>query len=345
MNRFFLWLSASALLLGVLSGCGGTKAATSPSASGAANAAADTSEETAPTTESAKTAEPENTAETDTSPESGEPAEAAEPSESAQAEMPKINEPATSPSEPNDSESASPSVLSDKEFDRMIANPDDFKKQRVEFFSQVAYDPLEHDRGMFIQVYADPDNYGKHVLISMRTPMKEIKKGDFIRVKGIVKGSTEMVSTTGAPMVFPEIKTQSVEVVDYITGFSPSLRTVEVGETQDQHGLKVTLEKVEFAEKETRLYLSVENSTDREGLFYTHTAKIAQGSTQFEQATNFRADYPEPQNQLLPGIRSEGILAFGPIDPEDGDLRLIVGGSTNDYSLDFKPFDFKVSVQ
>ncbi len=235
--------------------------------------------------------------------------------------------------------------LTEAEFEQMFSAPADFKGRAVDFYAQVFVEPEKDADGVYLQAYADPDNYSKNVIIGLNDPSFSVKSNDYIKVKGVVKDEFKGENMMGGTVLAPAIMAESIEVVDYVTAVSPAAKTIEVGETQDQNGYKITLEKVEFAEKETRAYVSIENGTKANASFYTFNTKIVQGSKQFEQETNFNANYEDPQSDLLPGVKTEGIISFGAIDPAAGDLRIIAEGSTDNYELNFEPFEFKVSVK
>ena len=255
------------------------------------------------------------------------------------------NEPSESVDSPVVEDLVDKTPLTDAEFDQMMTAPAKFKGRAVEFYAQVFVEPEKDEDGTYLQAYADPNNYGKNVIIGLNDPSFAVKSEDYIHVEGVVKDEFKGENMMGGTVLAPAIMADSIEVVDYVTAVSPAIKTVEVNEIQDQNGYKITLEKVEFAETETRAYVSIENGTKANASFYTFNTKIVQGSKQFEQETNFNANYEEPQSDLLPGVKTEGIISFGAIDPAAGDLSIIAEGSTDNYELSFAPFEFIVSAK
>ncbi len=49
-----------------------------------------------------------------------------------------------------------------------------------------------------------------------------------------------------------------------------------MSKTQTQHGLSITIEKVEFADAETRVFVSVRNASSHNASFYDFNAKAVQ---------------------------------------------------------------------
>src|SRR5690606_28988698 len=98
---------------------------------------------------------------------------------------------------------------------------------------------------------------------------------------------------------------------------------------------------IELAKEETRLFVSIENKSKDEIHFYDFDSKIVSGNQQLETETNYDAEYPELHNDILPGIKSEGIVTF-PAIPESGELKVLLEGYSSNYQLDFVPFEFEI---
>ena len=105
----------------------------------------------------------------------------------------------------------------------------------------------------------------------------------------------------------------------------------------------MTLKKIEFGEDSTRAYVAFTNNTDYGASFYTFDAKIQQGSTQVDYLEDSYAYYDEePQEDLGPGVRTEGVIAFGPVDPNQP-FELRLPWSSNNYNLKTRPMVFQVT--
>lgn len=110
-----------------------------------------------------------------------------------------------------------------------------------------------------------------------------------------------------------------------------------------QHGVSVTLNKVEFADNKTRIYMSIENKSKDKFSFYSFNTKITQNSKQYEEESNYYAGYEEIKSDILPGVKEEGIIAFKNID--QANFKLLCEGNSDNYSLDFADFVFDVEVK
>lgn len=108
-------------------------------------------------------------------------------------------------------------------------------------------------------------------------------------------------------------------------------------------GFQVTLDKIEFGEESTRAYVTLTNNTDRGVSFYTFDAKILQGSMQADYLEDSYAYYEEePQAELRPGVKTQGVVPFEPVDP-NGPFELRIPWASNNYSMTTRPVVFQVT--
>jgi hypothetical protein len=61
-------------------------------------------------------------------------------------------------------------------------------------------------------------------------------------------------------MINASLTLSTVTVTTYAEVVAPSEKTIKINESKDQHGYEVTIEKIEFANAETRVYLTINNN-------------------------------------------------------------------------------------
>ena len=122
----------------------------------------------------------------------------------------------------------------------------------------------------------------------------------------------------------------------------PTRLSVDVNDTKTQKGYSITVEKVEFADTETRVYVKAANNGKSNFNIYTYSAKIKQGKKQYEQKDNFDADYKNLSSELMKDAEDDGIILFPALEHKD--FTLIVEGSSDDWDESLKPFKFNVKV-
>ena len=246
----------------------------------------------------------------------------------------------------DDAEHADPGSepLSDQEFKQMITNPDQFKGALVEYTGRVFV--VESDaQGIYLQVWSDIDYSDDNTLVSIPETDIDISEDDYVQISGIVREAFTGENAFGATLTLPVIDALDYEIVDYVTAVSPTLHEVTVDETLDQHGYRITVDKVEFGERDTRVYLTVENDSDSSVNFWRHSAQIIANGRQYDYESPWEADYPDVQSDIRSGVTSEGILSFPVIDLDETDaIELFLDGSSDDWDVTIEEFHFDIEL-
>ncbi|MBO8157856.1 MAG: hypothetical protein H0Z32_15640 [Bacillaceae bacterium] len=66
----------------------------------------------------------------------------------------------------------------------------------------------------------------------------------------------------------------TIEKTDYQTAFASAKKTIDLKEKQNQHGYRLTVQKIELADEETRVYVKVTNDTSDKNSFYSFNTRI-----------------------------------------------------------------------
>ena len=222
----------------------------------------------------------------------------------------------------------------------LASDPAAHKGAQVDLVGQVFLAPEKDADGTYWQMYADPKNSEWNTLVGYLDPNFSIADGDFVHVIGVVKDKFEGENLMGGTIIAPIILADTAEIVDAIAAATPALRTADVNLTQDQNGLTVTLSKAEFASDETRVFVTVLNNGNETAHVYGFSTKAVQGDTQFDPEYS-SAGYPEVQSDILSGIKTSGVVVFGPMDPTK-ETRVVLEGSSEDYNLNFEAYSFTI---
>lgn len=234
------------------------------------------------------------------------------------------------------------SLLSKEEFEQMYVNADQFEDRSIDFYGQITNGPKEDRDGIYVQVNADPKNNEKNTFVygNSFSSFVNAKENDFIHVTGTVIDKYRYRTTYGTYTSAPAISANKIEKSMFI---DPTLSTIEVNKSIKQKGYIMTLQKVEFAEEETRIYMAIENKSKNTINYYDFYTKLVQENKQYEPTTDSVSyTYPALQSEILPGMKTEGILTFSKVDSST-DLTLIAKGSAEDFSIEYNPFKFKIS--
>lgn len=232
--------------------------------------------------------------------------------------------------------------LTEDEVTQMYTNPDSFKGRQVTLTGKLLGEPEKDDSGIYFQFYGDAANYARNTIVGYKNTELSLADGDYIKVIGTVDGTFKGENMMGGKITAPKIIADSVEKVSYIDAVSPTIKSVDVNSTQNQRGYEVSLQKVEFASAETRVYLSVKNSGGSSFSVYSFNAKIMQGDKQYEEQSNYDADYQEVQSDLMPGATTSGIIAFPAM--EQSNFKIYIDGSSDNWEESIQPYAFEVAV-
>ena len=147
----------------------------------------------------------------------------------------------------------------------LAADPDAFEGAGVDIVGQVMGEPQRDGDVTYWQMWPHPTNVDWFAVVGFEDPSFTIADGDYVHVLGTVRGKTEGEIPFLATLDAVAVRAETAEVVDESALAPPALRTVEPAQSIEQHGLVVTVDKVEFAANETRVFVTVEQSVGRHG--------------------------------------------------------------------------------
>ena len=161
----------------------------------------------------------------------------------------------------------------------------------------------------------------------------ELTESQWVRVRGALHSYWNTENLLGAELRVPVVAAQSVAVIARKDAF-PSIRSIDVDESITQYGLTITLQRVEIAETETRLYVHAMNNSLNKASLYAFDAVLVQGTHQIMRKEVFGQDVVEPDSTLVAGTETEGVLLFDPVSPDMSPVTLIwENPRTDDYSI------------
>ena len=243
-------------------------------------------------------------------------------------------------SEPKKKKETVKEYVDEADYDELYTNPDKYKGKYVKISGQVFLEPERDGDYIYFQMWEDPANSEGNTIVKASADVK-VKSEDYIIVDGEVTGKFEGENYFGGTVTAPKIENATVEVVDYITAVAPTVKEKVVDSTQDQYGYAVTVQKIEFADNETRVYVSIANNGSSTFNCYSFNAKIVQDGKQISSESNFFAGYPEIESDLLSGASTEGIITFPALNP-DVALDLYIDGYSNDWEEQVETYTYTV---
>jgi len=223
----------------------------------------------------------------------------------------------------------------------LAADPDSFKGARVDIVGAVLGEPAKDGKVTCWQMWPHPTNVEWFAAVDFEDASFAIADGDYVHVVGTVRGKTEGEIPLLAKVDAVAVRVETAEVVDQRALAPAALRTVEVAKSVEQHDLVVTVDKVEFAANETRVYVKVDNRSTATASFYDYKVKAAQGQTQYE--AEYFTYYPQVDSQLPPKAVSSGVVLFTALNPAQA-TELSFETRTDDYQLEFMLYVFEIAA-
>ena len=236
-----------------------------------------------------------------------------------------------------------PEPLSEREVKMMYSDPESYVGSIVELTGQV-FAGVEYDSdGVYFQLWADPENLDLNTVVAYNDPEFELENDDYVKLTGEVVDVYEGQNMMGGTIVAPAILAHEIEILSYKDAVMPTIATAAATNgTIDQLGYKVTVQNIELAEEETRVYISIQNNGASEFSLYGFNSVLIQDSTQYETQSNYKADYPEHQTQIRPGITTEGVIVFPAIREEP--FQLIMEAHSSDWHEEINDYVFDCTM-
>lgn len=223
----------------------------------------------------------------------------------------------------------------------LFLSPETLIYNCVEITGKICSLPEYTDSGVIIQMNTDLVNNNKTVAVYINNKNFKATQNNYLTVTGIVCDKDTALSLFNKDLSIPAIIAKKHRILNYIDAVSPTKKDLIVNHTQTQLGYSVTVQKVEIAEAETRVYVKVENNgLDRFSL-YSLSSKIIQNGKEYEENDNIELEYPDVQLELIKGISTSGIIVFPPIS--ESDFTLILHGSSYEINETIAPYKFNIS--
>ena len=233
--------------------------------------------------------------------------------------------------------------VSEDEIENVFSNPADYYGKYIELSGKIFTNPELGENKISFQMFSDVENSEDNAYVTYESEnAKEVNNYEYVIVEGKIKGSVSGKNMLGGVVTALEIEAVSVEESNYIDIVVPTIKEISVGQTIDQLGYTVTVDKIELAEKETRVYLTVENNGSESFSVYTWSTKIVQDGKQFEPEFNFYYDYEEVQSDLIVGTSSSGMINFPALDTTKP-IQLHIEGSSNNWEEEIETYIFDIA--
>lgn len=231
----------------------------------------------------------------------------------------------------------------------VASDPDAYAGKYIKF-SGVASVADETDDSYGLQVYLDT-NYNDSVLVEVPKDLisDSISTDDYVAIDAKIEGAYDGQTVMGVDATWAHLTAVGIEKTTYMDAFVPTVKELAPNVSAEQNGFSVSVDKIEYADTETRVYLTATNNSEYTTSYGVYSIRLIQDGQQIEQdsasSSAYMGDYPELSYDVSAGASTSGVVVFPAID-QTKDFQVIVPDTYSDnYELEFSDFTLDVTVQ
>lgn len=238
-------------------------------------------------------------------------------------------------------ESAPQPALTEEEVGQWLSGDDGFEGRETTITGKVFN--TDYNDGVYaFQIYTDPNNYTGNTIVYVSGENPNIGTDAYIRATGTVMEDFEGENALGGSVTATCLQASSIEEISYIDAVSPTLQSIEPAVVSEQNGYSISVDKVEFAADETRVYVTLTNNGAGRLSVYDYDAVLLQDGRQFNVQTNYQANYPTINNELSVGAAIDGIICFPKVEQTSFQLQL--HGFSDNWEADGGELNFTFDI-
>lgn len=231
----------------------------------------------------------------------------------------------------------------------VASDPDAYVGKYIKF-SGVASVTDESDDSYGLQVYLDT-NYNDSVLVEVPKDLvsEPISADDYVSVDARIEESYDGQTVMGADATWAYLTAIGIEKTTYMDAFAPTVKELTPNVSAEQNGFSITINKVEYADQETRVYLTIANSSEYTTSYGVYSIRLIQDGQQIEQDQSsnsaYMEDYPKLSYDVSAGASTSGVLVFPTIDQTKNFQVIVPDIYSDNYELEFSDYTLDIVVQ
>lgn len=237
--------------------------------------------------------------------------------------------------------------MADNEIANVFSDPEKYEGKYIRLSGKIFNGPDKEENYAAYQAWHDITNSQNDFIFGLEDDSFAVD--EYVMVDGVITGTFEGENVMGGTISCPMIHADSVEKLSYMETVVPTLKEITLeNAVSEQNGISIKVDKVEFAEEETRIYVTESNGSADKFNMYIYDIKIVQNGQQIEQDMSsqsiYEGEYEQLSSDILPNASSSGILVFPAIDSSAG-FQIYAEGSSDNWELEFAPFTIDIAAQ
>ncbi|MDX8418282.1 hypothetical protein [Absicoccus intestinalis] len=227
-----------------------------------------------------------------------------------------------------------------KKIESALIEPDNYIGKWIKLYGQITSGPKVDGADGYMVCYKGQDN--RYFFVS--TTNTNFKVGDYVKVDAKINNIVTRKNAFGDDLPVAELNEAKITKTTYDKVEAPAYQTIKPKNgSKKLDGVKFEVQKVEYAESETRVYIKVTNKTDYELYCASAYTIVQQGDTVINPNTSEsiieREGYDQIASSIDPGDSSSGIVLFSVISPEKATQVI-----TSIYDSLGQEYDFTIDV-
>jgi hypothetical protein len=222
----------------------------------------------------------------------------------------------------------------------VVAEPLRFAGSPVTIGGRVFSKPEIGSAAATFQMFAAPDSeWNTYVTAPVGSLPPGLDSGSFVIVTGTIAGRSSGVNAFGGLIGAVQIQAAAVTVADATALLGAPLTSLPLGMSIDQHGLVITLERLDVYVDRVLAHISVTNASGERARIYEHTVKVVQGASQLDYVMDW--ELPRWQSELLPGVATTAMVRFDVFDVSQP-FELVLEAWSENYRLQFDDYRYSI---
>ena len=204
-------------------------------------------------------------------------------------------------------------MVTNRDWPSLHTNPHQVVGRRVDLRARVYAPPIVDAEGTVFCAWVDFDNDQLPAQFRVSSLVPDLVGNEFIWVVG----SVTRVTTSDdwcSPDALLQIDVDRLLVTDRL-GARPAVVVVPVDQTLEQHGVRVTLDRVEFAAEELRVFVTIENPRNEMFTAFATGLRIEIGTVEIPATVPIGVGIEAPRGRVRPKTVERGGFQFPPLDP------------------------------
>ncbi|KNZ69696.1 serine/threonine protein kinase [Thermincola ferriacetica] len=223
----------------------------------------------------------------------------------------------------------------------LYSDPAKFKGVPVNLVGKIEKILQLTDTTTIFTITVEGDNVPfKNLIVEYRKPHFMLQYSEYIKVVGSVQIKNGIKGSKGSTPIIVADKIEPVE--DPWSVLAPTVLTVYPNKAVNMDGEVVNINRVEFATKETRLFITVANYSRHKAYFVLSKPIGRQGNRVFREIPNRYGIFSQPTLELMPGEYIDEVVFLEPMDPKEKSARFIFGSDLNIADTE-KPYILDIS--